>query len=743
MSRSGHIRNWRVAILTTLWPFFAAASMCPWTALHAQSPDTFQTITDYFADWNIAGSNTFRAETYGVTGDESTSPYFDEGIQAFNDLYLTYSKRHSAYEQWYGSFAGVYNESEYRATEKNLIVDRVDLTWEKGDTTVPFRLQLGDFFGYSSFRTLQRSLKGAQLELQPIGGLANERHSVMLTSGFTDTNYRDIDPGKDYFNAISWLIEHDNHGRLALNAVNNFREEDTAAATPERKQTVLSLAAERSLSYFGRSAEIEGEIVHFFGDSGSGATTRQDTAENGYFFQLRDRGRSSPLTYSFRYENYGKDFLPNGAVVAANRRSIEARGGWRFDDGRRIDGRLTQFTDGLEDASSVDTSTAGFTLSGPVPGQIWPGLFGRFDTFVQETLATDRSANSVTQSATLDLSAPITDNLSGRLSVLGQSANDRTTGVDVTTRQVSISVDHTIQLYNLVGSLSPGLVARRVTGGSSETIDLGPSISFGLSGAGNTIDASYRLLVQDRGGEGTNDIVTHDFALAYSRRVGIHEIGAEFDFQNRHTNPGIDTDSYKASIFWRVNFHKPVRGDGSTAGSGQTSLDQRFEIRPTLLVPGISLKAALDELSFNGISGGVYLPGAIVYRTRVLSDTDLDQRFVVLHRHGRAQSSAVIIELGDLRDVSGIRQAFERVNEELIRKYGPPARNFRQGEFGPTFEQDVNNDRFIRIAEWDIGRNVLRYGIPRRLDGQVRIEIRYAKELPPPRQTRWSVERVR
>lgn len=159
--------------------------------------------------------------------------------------------------------------------------------------------------------------------------------------------------------------------------------------------------------------------------------------------------------------------------------------------------------------------------------------------------------------------------------------------------------------------------------------------------------------------------------------------------------------------------------------------------------PGLPLASAQEELTRVGFTDGAFLAGAKLFEVRALDDIDLRQRLVVGYARGRVARTALIIELEDVGDVDTTSQTFERIREILIQRYGAPARTFVEGSFTDSFEDDVNSDWLIRTVEWDRPSGVLRYGIPRRLDRQVRLEIQFAPGFPPPRQTLWSVEAVR
>jgi len=157
-------------------------------------------------DWSVSGTNTIRLEEYAIAGDETSSIFPFEGFQPYDELSVRFARTDSPYDRWRGEFVGLLNESDYRSPNDGIVLERFNLTREKGDGSLPHRLEVGDYFGYFSYRTLQRTLKGGQIDLQPRGGWAGERHSVQVLSGFVNPSYRDLDPLEDYYNGASWLV---------------------------------------------------------------------------------------------------------------------------------------------------------------------------------------------------------------------------------------------------------------------------------------------------------------------------------------------------------------------------------------------------------------------------------------------------------------------------------------------------------------------------------------------------------
>ena len=157
------------------------------------------------AQWSVNGYNTLRVEHYD-SDPERAGPYPNLGGQFYDDAYVAASRRLSPYERQRLDLAGTLNASEYRGVERGLAVERGTFFWEKGDAALPFRAELGDFFAYQSLRTVQRGLKGLQIEVQPWRSAARQ-HSVQLFGGVVGPAYRSLDDDRELVAGASWLLE--------------------------------------------------------------------------------------------------------------------------------------------------------------------------------------------------------------------------------------------------------------------------------------------------------------------------------------------------------------------------------------------------------------------------------------------------------------------------------------------------------------------------------------------------------
>jgi hypothetical protein len=76
----------------------------------------------------------------------------------------------------------------------------------------------------------------------------------------------------------------------------------------------------------------------------------------------------------------------------------------------------------------------------------------------------------------------------------------------------------------------------------------------------------------------------------------------------------------------------------------------------------------------------------------------------------------------------------------LVDALGKPVTFQEEGDFTANLRVDLERGRFVRLYEWATPSGVLRFGIPRRLDRKVRLEIQHAQSFPEARAALWSIE---
>ena len=704
----------------------------------AETPSAGEWVfQDALPDWDLGLTNTVRAEDYRVGGNPNTAPYTDTGGQIYDEFTLSARRRVSAFERLNFRFSGVSPGSEYRTDEEGFVAERGRLLWEKGDGAVPFRAEGGDFFAFQSLRTVQTSLKGGQVEVQPDLG-DDRRHSLQVFGGLQSPTYNELDEDPLLLGGASWLVEDETWGTFALNGVHGRRQADPLQDTPERRQRVASLAHAVPFELAGQDFDWETEIATFEGDTDTGA---DGESSYGLFTELVGRSQDLPLSYRTTLEQYGADYQPFGAAVVPDQRAAQNYATWRFNSGLSLRGRYLYFRDALTSDNPIDTHTVGSTLSGPVLVESGLGLPGTLDAFVSDQESADETTDSQTQSVTLNLSAPLGERLTGRTSLLGTRTDDETPGgVTRITRQGTVAVDYDLPLGGgWRGTVSPGLTARLVTGGSSQSFDLSPVLSASLSGNGHSLRGSYNRFFQDPRGRGAADTDQETATLAYSYRTGSHRFGVDADYFERRPDGQRNSEAWRLGVFYTLDLQRPPVATVATAQAAPASG------LPTMadLAPGQPLSTVQERLYGAGLGAPIDRPGLLIYETRLLEQIQRRQQLAIEHDRGVVQSATLAIDFDGIGDGRTAQRTFQEVRALLLRRYGPPDIQIEEGDFRPGLAGALRTGQFLRVYQWPTSAGVLRFGIPSRPDGIVRMEIRHARDLPPPESADWSLFELR
>ena len=710
---------------------------------------TSQAMADeWLGKWHLFGSNTARVSFYDSYGPGAASPYPFEGGMLFDEFNLYFERELNRFDRYYGEISGVANVDDgYRALDNGLVPERLNITRVNGDTGIPYRVELGDVFSYYSYLTLQRSLKGAQLELQPLPSTNSRRHSIVMSLGATESNWRDLTMQDNFSTGLSWLVQDDALGALSLNAVHNYRDNSRKLGTLDRSQAVFSVAAEKAFSLFQHALNLDLEIAHFTGDHDGvgGAARGQDRSENGYYLAVGGRDPSRRLDYRLRFDHYGQDFRPHGAIVTADRRSAETHIGWRFTNGIRLRGRAQLFDDGFESRNRIRTRTYGMNLAGPLFPSLLTYASGSLDAYVQLRDDELRTLDTRTQSVNLNLTSPLTHGWLGRVNLYFQNVTDGTAArAHAYTREVSLSADHAISFANFDGVITPGLTVRTVRKGFNHTTDIRPRVAMSLRNGPHAFRIDYGSRLQNRKLSISGaDIDTHTANFDYRYDTGRHIFGFEGNLFGRDPDPGRSTEAYRLSVYWTVQFDRPPTDSAVRTSTTAASVADAYGLGLIYLAPGTGQFVVEQQLRGAGLGEGTRFGTLRVYEFPILDNVFERQRYVVDVVDGVLTRTALVIDFDDVGNRDTVAQTFERTRESLIRELGRPTRTYENGEFGPSIVDDVNAQRLTRIVEWDTPSGLIRFGIPRRLDSQVRMEVQYARHFPPARETLWSIEAIR
>ena len=704
-------------------------------------------------DWRVTGANTVRVESYNVRGDRTSGPYPFRGGQYYDEFAINAFRQLSAYDNLRLQLYGVANDSDYRSLNRGFVPERINLTRENGDTALPYRLELGDYFSAYSFRSLQRGLRGAQLELQPQSEVFGARHSLLLTAGVNQLDWRHLRTNVDEVTGASWLMDFDARTRISANIVQDFRYADVATGTPDRKQSVVTTAASTGWDWGRQKLRFEGEIGSLSGDhsgyaDATGATLPDSGIKRhgvGRFAQVSGLSTEVPFDYRMRHERYDRNYRPANAVVLSDHSADEMHLGWRFANGLAWRTRLQRFADAMQSSNALHTSNYGTNLSGPLGGS----LSGTADLFWQDILKPDRSVDQGSLNLNAGLSRPLPDAWMGNLGVSVQQVHNRVPGAaDMHTEQLQLSGSHALRMGRWLGSLTPGIRWRQASGDMSGLREWAPQLAFTLASGGHSIAASYgyQKLVPNAATAAVVDV--NALRLDYRFSVGQHTFGVEASAYDRRVTIGQFNDTYRLSLYWTYNFERPPARVAATASPmpAASALPMAALSRTLSLLaqiaPGASLERALSRLSEAGIQGGRRQGNNVIFEVRLLDELTQRQRLVVESEADQIQRVALLVDLPEQNNAGQVVRDYEQVRRAMLDRFGQAMLSFEDGAIGPSFVADLNMNRVIRIMQWTTPSGMLRLGIPRRLDGQARIEIQHAARLGPPREALWSVESV-
>lgn len=680
-------------------------------------------------DVSITGTNTVRFERYDTDGHRAASPFPVSTTTGYDELVLNLNWQASSFDRWRGLFAGVANDSPYRSPHRGFVPERMAIARENGEAAIPYRAEAGDFFAFTSLRTQQRPLKGLALELQPVLARPDLRTSVLLFAGAFQPSWRDFQWGDDNSLGLSWLTEIRDL-RVTFNALRNERGASPALAAAERRQSLASVAAEAPFRVAGSLWRAEGEL----------AMLREDRNDYGWFAQLSGGLAAVPaVSWRLRGERYGRDYRPIGAPIAPDRRALEAHASFQSAGGLNWRARAQEYRDFLESGNPLDTRVLGAALFGPV-APLAATL--NLDVFAQELERRDRTVDQRAFTANAFVSRPFGP-VVAQVGALYQRMDDRLLAdADPRTKQVSLQVTAPLRLGSVSGSLTPGVSWREVTGSPAATRDVQASLQLAVFGGPHRLSLSAGRLAQDPSAAVAPEIATVNFAADYRYRWGRHEVGADVVLFDRKPRPGEKTQAWRAGLLWVYAFDaSPQRAPAPVAiaasAGGPLALDVGLA---SGIAPGDDLDASLTRLSASGLSGGVRLPALVAFETRLLREVDHRQRLVLAHSAGRVERSAIVVSLAPGASAQEVSAAFEATRRALIDRFGRPASTFESGTFSAAYAGDVLAGRLVRIAEWRTDRGTLRLGLPRRLDGTVRIEIHHAAAFASPREPGWGLD---
>lgn len=715
-----------VAIISLAAPSAQAQDATPEPSQEGETP------------WTITGDLSFDASTYDTHGNKAASPYQSTGGQYYSTLNSFLRKDFSDYRNLSGRFSLLANDSDYRSQFENLTVEQFSLSYEDGEGSIPYAVDLGDIYASFSPRSLQVPIKGAMIEFQPGGDDAAWRQSISVLSGFDQGVYRDIDMNDSVYAGVSWLLENEAVGSVLINSVQNFKSA-SALNTEDINQNVTSIAGATDFSFAGQSLSAEAEVATFYGslaDEANPANILDNKFDNGLFTRLGGFS-ASPLDYSISFERYGEHYRPAGAVITPNQSMLESNIGWRFSNGLRLSGRQLRVESELESTNPLLENTYGARLSGPLFTGSVNGLSGTLDgdysTLKDDTGITEADTYTVG----LNLQKVINDSWTGRYTFRGRRNDNQITSNITNAQDHSLTLDHAWSWGDMNGVVSPGLAFIESSDDTRSDRQIGPQFTASANLNNHSASASYQFRQIEQKLPETN-IFTDSATLRYAYTINEHTIALTGDYFSRDLTNS-DTNAYRVGLNYTINFnYTSDTGSSSSTGDLAATSPAYSDI---LFLP--TLGQSVSELKAASIAAGLTAPRKMgnfqVIEERPLPRINLRQQAVYLFKNDSLSKHAIVMEPAS-ESPAVLSRDFQTALSEVIRKFGRPSASYENGQFSATLSEDIASGQFRRMYEWNKNGRIIRFGIPRRLDSQIRFELVGATEFPAPSNPIWGID---
>ncbi|NLI75005.1 MAG: hypothetical protein GX442_01025 [Candidatus Riflebacteria bacterium] len=690
-------------------------------------------------EWRLSGDTLLRTEEYRSLGDPTSVPYAITGRHTYQNLNFQLSQENSPYDRWLIEYAGLWNNSQYRSRFWGGETERFRLLREKGDAGLPYRFEAGDIYANFSTRTLQRSLKGLVLELQPRGTGRRLTHSVQVVYGRSQPDWKYLHESHDRTAGVSWLFQDEKRFRAALSSVWNGRDAAVTTGALDRRQNVTSFAFERRLPAFGQGV-LEGELARFHGDhdGSTGPASGQDRDDWARFLQLM--GGVRDFQYRLRYECQGADFRPVGGSVSADRRSLEGFLTWNLREGRSAVLRMQRFEDGWTTDNTRRTHLSGLTLRGPL--DVARRLNAGLNLFSEHLSDEKDTLRQTTRGFNADLNRTISPQMSARAGLtMRLTDNARNDAADNRLTQVTAGFDRSVDLFTCPGRLAIDIGQRLIDQGGEDSREWFPALGLSLSKKEHDLGFYYRFQRQDRPNPLRVDVDTADLSARYAWRKGDHQAGIDYLQVRRRDSNGVWSRGHQTSFWYQYAFdtifgRRPVMVAAApgtpVAGAG----------RPVDLWAGLALgesfAVALDQARGKLGQESRTWNRNVIFETTRLDEVAQRQRLVLTNEGDRLARLTLLI---DADDATGF-DVFERVRRILLERFGAPAETYEVGRPGPDLAAEVQLGQVIRAMEWRLPEGVLRLTMPRRLDGRLKIEVALADSFPPLRANDWGLDLI-
>lgn len=371
--------------------------------------------------------------------------------------------------------------------------------------------------------------------------------------------------------------------------------------------------------------------------------------------------------------------------------------------------------------------------------ETWLELEARTERLNSQDRTTDQRFDVLSASLSRSLPRDLSLRLSSTLrnpSVFAVAAGDRRI------QETDLNLDRRIRLAGLPGRVSLGLQHRTTAAAAGKSEEWTPSLAMNRSRGAHSLGLHYSFPQQNFRAAATPDVHTSDAGLCWQYRRGDRAMGVDWTRSRRSDETSRWTRAYQVGFIVQQDFDRNIRRSGGQVPSGH-SAHGATQFPLDLLQPGMSLAEAESRLAVSGLSPAPAQGNLRVWESPLFDDVLKRQRFVLEAIDGRVKRAAVVVVLDRLGALMEIMDLLDRVRRTLIARHGAPARSYERGAVTRQLAAELRAASSVRLYDWDVDGKRLRLGIPRRIDGRLRLEVQLAEDFPSEKDTAWGLDALR
>lgn len=687
-------------------------------------------LQNSYAEFTYNGQNTLTLENYNVSGDQSNGLYSFDGWQSYNDLSVNFSDQYSAYRSMRGYLYTNTNHSQYRG-DFGTRINNASITYENGESEMPYRLDAGDFFASQSRHTMQLGLKGVQLELQPQNSAVP--HSIQLFFGRYAQDYKTLFEGdKDYYFGGSWLTETTSWGSFALTDV-YYSGKDIDGGNDEN---VASIAWHKEYLWGSFNHEVEAEWSYLNGKN----RFARSLSEQSQFLKFSGY-KSGGYDYLVSYERNDRLFSPQGAAVTPGRETIDLQ--WAQPVFRQLNLRLSsqRSRDDIISDNVKTTYFNGINIGGlPFSDSIGLlknvnfniNLYHQNDNNKDDTIDRD---NTVFQ---IDSSMPVNANWRNRLNYQWSKTDNNALSQSSTRQSIAAGLDYLFEYENWQTTFSPTLrydQDRDFFNNRTSNFSLGLLIDANKNG--HHVLLSHQIIDYRATDSLAIESLTSQTRVEWQKNWNQHGFSIGLDYFNRDPEINRDTGSYKVSAAWVYRFDK------QSSFVTPQSIAQLHDFTEFNYLDDLSPGTPLNDNTKNVLRNSAYAylgnSGPYhLYEGKLLPEI-INRQVVALNTDSGGVIKSVSILIPASANPNRTQVLYQKVLDNLLTIYGSPSLNIERGQFSSQWLAELQSNKFSRIIEWTTPGGIIRFGIPRPKTGTPRIEIQLRKQQPLADSNNWGL----